>query len=116
MKVLFLVNMGMGALMVVLAIPMILQRVRPNPWYGFKTRKTLSDERIWYPANRYAGKALLIAGAVVAVSALALYLVAGSAAVGPLLGEPLLFALWLTTLMLPLAACVIASLLYVRRL
>jgi uncharacterized membrane protein len=111
-----LLNVGMGVLMAALAIPMILQRVRPNMWYGFRTRKTLSDERIWYPANRYAGQALLIGGAVVALSGLVLYLVAGSAAGGALQGEVLSTVLWLVTLFVPLAATVTASLVYVRRL
>ena len=112
MTFLFLMGVGAGMLMVALAIPMILQRVKPNPWYGFRTRKTLSDPDIWYPANRYAGKALLAAGAVVAVASLVLYWIAE----GLSHGDGGLLALWLIVLYVPLGACVAASLVYVNRL
>jgi hypothetical protein len=29
-----------------LSIPMVLQKVKPNRWYGFRTPKTLSNEKI----------------------------------------------------------------------
>ena len=41
---------------------MILGKVKPNGWYGFRTSKTLSDEGIWYKANAYAGKLILVIG------------------------------------------------------
>ena len=73
MKCLFLAEVGIGILMIILAVPMILQRVKPNIWYGFRTWKTLSDERVWYSANQYAGRALLLAGSVIVVGAMVLY-------------------------------------------
>ena len=63
---------GIGLLMVILAIPMILGKVTPNSVYGFRTKKTLSDPEIWYPANAYAGKWLLAWGVVMMVAALLL--------------------------------------------
>jgi uncharacterized membrane protein len=42
-------------------IPMILGKVPPNSIYGFRTRLTLSSPDIWYPANRFSGRTLLIA-------------------------------------------------------
>ncbi len=51
-------------LAVVLGLPMALGLIPPNRWYGFRTRKTLSSPAIWYPANRYSGWALTIAGAI----------------------------------------------------
>ena len=54
-----------ATLMIILSIPMIQENVKPNRVYGFRTRKTLSDPRIWYSANRVMGKDMLIAGAVV---------------------------------------------------
>ena len=51
-----------GLLLVALSVPMMLGRVRPNVWYGFRTSKTLSDERIWYEANRLSGRAGIVAG------------------------------------------------------
>ena len=60
---------GVGVLMVVLAIPMILGKVPPNNVYGFRTKQTLSDPGIWYPANAYAGKWLLVWGLVMVAAA-----------------------------------------------
>lgn len=62
----------LGGLLVVLSIPLILQKVPPNGLYGFRTEKTLSSDAIWYEANARAGVALLVAGAVVLVGALVL--------------------------------------------
>ena len=47
--------------LVPLAAIMALGRVRRNAYFGFRTPATLSDDRIWDPANRYAGRALLCA-------------------------------------------------------
>ncbi len=41
-----------GFLCVGSAIPLILQRVPPNPWYGFRVQATLENPAVWYPANR----------------------------------------------------------------
>jgi len=62
-----------GLLLVGLSIPLLLRRVKPNWWYGFRTSKTLSDERIWYESNAYAGKWLLLSGIIHTVVSLALY-------------------------------------------
>ena len=64
-----------GLLLIGLAIPMMLRRVKPNRWYGFRTHKTLSDDEIWYASNAYGGKLLLIFGIVHTVTSLVLYFV-----------------------------------------
>lgn len=66
-----------GILFIALGIPLFRGRVPPNSWYGFRTRKTLSDEKIWYAVNRVAGKDMILAGAVVIVSSSILLLFAG---------------------------------------
>ncbi len=62
-------TIGGGLLIVLLAIPMILGKVRPNRLYGFRTRKTLSDPEIWFPANRAAGFAMVVAGLAMMIAA-----------------------------------------------
>ena len=64
-----------GLFLIGLAIPMMLRRVKPNRWYGFRTPKTLSDDAIWYASNAYGGKLLLIFGIVHTIASLVLYLV-----------------------------------------
>jgi uncharacterized membrane protein len=56
-----------SAVVFVLCIPLVLKLVPPNRLYGFRTRKTLSSPEIWYPANVFAGYALMIAAAVTAL-------------------------------------------------
>ena len=55
------------AVIFVLCIPLVLKLVPPNWLYGFRTRKTLSSPDIWYPANVFAGYALMVATAVTAL-------------------------------------------------
>lgn len=43
----------------VLAIPLILGLIPPNRWYGFRTARTLPDERVWYRVNTVGGWAFL---------------------------------------------------------
>jgi len=60
---------AVGLLFVGLGVPLLRGRVRPNSWYGCRTEKTLSDEKVWYAVNRVTGRDLVAAGiAVVAVS------------------------------------------------
>ena len=53
---------GMGSLILLLGIPLIMQKIKPNNYYGFRTKKTLSDEEVWYTANSFAGKMMVIIG------------------------------------------------------
>jgi uncharacterized membrane protein len=49
------------------SIPLILKLVPPNPFYGFRTARTLADRELWFRVNRFAGWAFLaaaIAGAI----------------------------------------------------
>ncbi len=47
---------------IVLAVPLIFQKVPPNGLYGFRTALTTSSDQIWYYANKVLGIALLLAG------------------------------------------------------
>jgi len=69
--------LSIGLLVIVIAIPMILGRVKPNNWYGFRTRTTLSTPDIWYPANAYAGRLLVWLGIVDILASLLLALIPG---------------------------------------
>ena len=56
--------MASGLLLAALCIPMIRRTLKPNAWYGVRTRATLHNERLWYDANAYAGRVLLVAALV----------------------------------------------------
>ena len=70
--ILFLVG---GAVLIGISIPLIQGRVRPNPGYGFRVRRTLEDPNLWYPVNSYSGWWLLGVGLTEIVVATALYFV-----------------------------------------
>jgi uncharacterized membrane protein len=62
-----------GLVFIAIGIPLALERVPPNHWYGFRTVKTFSNQTIWYAANRVAGIDLIIAGVVIALGMLAMF-------------------------------------------
>ena len=51
-----------GVIGIGLAIPMLLSKIPRNAFYGFRTKRTLDSDEIWYPANRFAAKGLLVWG------------------------------------------------------
>jgi uncharacterized membrane protein len=57
-----MVNLVIPLTIVVLAIPLILQKVPRNGFYGFRTPLTMSSDEIWYYANKISGIALVAAG------------------------------------------------------
>lgn len=55
--------LGESLLLMALSVPLILKRVKPNPFYGLRTPKSLANPDIWYHANQLSGRALFAAGA-----------------------------------------------------
>ncbi len=114
MRYIFLVNVGLALLMIGLTVPMIMRWVKPNTLYGFRTSKTMSNESIWYAANRFAGFALAVAGLVIGSGSLVLFRVAGDASSSWSAETTIL--LFLSMLFVPLLGAAGASLLYSRKL
>src|SRR5262245_35998927 len=63
---------AVGLLIAGIAVPLVMGIIPPNHLYGFRSAKTLSDERTWYAANRTAGWDLVMAGLFIAAATLAL--------------------------------------------
>jgi hypothetical protein len=98
-----------GLLMIALATPLILGKVPPNTWYGFRIRLTLDDPGIWYPANRYGAWLLLIAGVGTIIVALLLPLIPGMTSEA--------YGLWVSAYMLlSILLCLVLSVRYARGL
>ncbi len=66
-----------GLLNVCLSFPLARRRIKPNSMYGFRTAKTLSNERVWYDANCYAGRLNLAFGVLFALASIVIYLFLG---------------------------------------
>ena len=62
-----------GLLLAALSVPLILQKIPPNGLYGFRTRSTMENPKLWYLVNAFAGKRLLVVGLGAAISACVLY-------------------------------------------
>ena len=77
MPTLLLLYVISGLVLVIISIPMILGKIKPNLFYGFRVQATLEDPEIWYAVNRYFSKFLLITGLGVMVGSIALYFIPG---------------------------------------
>ena len=56
-----------GPLLVVLGLPLVRRQVRPNVYYGVRTRDTLADEAVWYEVNAMGGRDLIVLGTLFVV-------------------------------------------------
>ena len=61
--------MMLSLILVAISVPLILRRVPPNGFYGFRTPRTLANPTLWYEANVFSGWSLLLAGVVTALLA-----------------------------------------------
>lgn len=97
-------------LIIIVSAPLILGVVPRNRIYGVRTRKTLSDDSVWYRANRFGGWAFML-------SCLPYLLV--TALMPYDRSHPDNFSVWAVHLLgfvLPLAAGTVATLRFIRKL
>ena len=59
---LYLMTFIVPLTIILLAIPLILEKVPRNGFYGFRTPFTMSSDEIWYRANKILGISLLVTG------------------------------------------------------
>jgi uncharacterized membrane protein len=62
-----------NVLFALVALPLVFRKVPRNGFYGYRTRATLSQDFVWYEANAYFGRSLLVASVVGCVAAVYLY-------------------------------------------
>ena len=92
------------------ALPLVLALVPRNRRYGFRSTKTLADDRLWYAANRLGGWTMLLASSV--------YLAFAAACPTTGLGDRR-FGMWLAhfaAFAVPLAGALVLTMRAVRRL
>jgi len=73
MQTLLFVYVGGGLLLALISLPLIAEKVKPNPFYGFRVPQTLENPDLWYPTNKYFAKRLLVVGIVEAIATIGLY-------------------------------------------
>lgn len=99
----------LAGLFVLIAIPLVLRKVPPNCVYGFRTPKTLKNDKIWYEANAYFGRAIIFASPLSALAILILYFI-----VQPT--PDLFFKASLFALVVPSGIAVILTLIRIRNM
>lgn len=77
MTTLLIMYVVFGLLLVGLSIPLLLDKIPPNPWYGVRVPSTLADPVRWYKANRYMARGLLLTGIITVIGAVGLYFAPG---------------------------------------
>ncbi len=82
MTTLLVMFVGSGALMAGLGIPLILQKIPPNPFYGVRVARALHNPAVWYPANAYAGRRFLVLGIGIVLAAVVLFAIPGMDVLG----------------------------------
>ncbi len=99
--------LGIGCLIIGLAIPLVLEKIPPNRWYGFRTSDTLADTELWYKVNRYAGRDLIVYG---------IYWIASGLVINRLnLEPPYGLLIWAGLIWVGMMVVVIRGMLYVNR-
>ena len=63
-----------GFMEVILGMPLLLEKIKPNWFYGFRTPKTMSNKEIWYKSNKYLGRDFIIIGIILIIGSLFLLL------------------------------------------
>jgi uncharacterized membrane protein len=89
----------------IVAVPLALGIIPRNRLYGFRTRRTLADDAVWYPVNRFAGFGIMIASAIYGAVAVA----------RPYDRDFSVWLLHLSTFAIPLALAIIVSGWYLSR-
>ncbi len=62
-----------GLILAGLSVPLILHKIPPNAWYGFRVPSLLKNPPLWYKVNAYAGRRFLVVGLGSSVAAIILY-------------------------------------------
>jgi hypothetical protein len=62
-----------GIFLAGLSVPLILYKIPPNGYYGFRVRSTYENPKLWYKANAYAGRRFLVVGLGTSVGSILLY-------------------------------------------
>jgi len=74
---LFLLYFVGGILLILIAVPLVREKIKPNGLYGFRVQASLEDPVIWYAVNKHFGRRLLLVGVVDCLASVLLYFVPG---------------------------------------
>jgi hypothetical protein len=70
---LFTLYLCLGCVLCLISLPLLFGMIGPNPWYGFRVKRTLDDPAVWYPVNRLGAVWMMAAAVLLMVVAFAGY-------------------------------------------
>jgi uncharacterized membrane protein len=74
MQMLMLFYLGGGILLILLALPLVLRRIKPVRMFVLRFEGEQEGKEKWYQATAYTGSRLMTAGISIVLAALILYL------------------------------------------
>jgi len=99
-----------AVIILVASIPLILGFIPKNRVYGIRTLKTMSNDDIWYKANRFGGWAFFLSGVIYLAAAMV------HPTQGPRDADFTLWLMHLCVLVVPLIASALLTHVYSKRL
>lgn len=75
MQMLLVMYAGGSILLMLLALPLIARKIKPNPFYGFRIQQTLENPEIWYETNQYFARRQLMVGLLQGLASFGLYFI-----------------------------------------
>jgi uncharacterized membrane protein len=105
-----LVFVFIGVVLIVLGIPLLLEKVKPNWFYGFRTPTIVKNKDLWYTVNKQVGKEFIISGIILMIGSI--YMIIFQ----PILTSIQLIIILLMILQLSLVFIIIRGFLLLKRL
>jgi uncharacterized membrane protein len=65
LTVIFIVFISVGMVEIILGLPLLFNKIKPNWFYGFRLPSTVSNEKVWYKINQYFGRDMIISGIII---------------------------------------------------
>lgn len=60
MQTLLIFYVSLSLLQTLIALPLMRDKIKPNPFYGFRVQQTLEKPEVWYAVNRHFGNRLFV--------------------------------------------------------
>lgn len=73
-KFIFITSIFCSLLFIGISIPLTMDAIEPNDYYGIRIDQAFQSEEMWYEINRYGGWALIIASGIMLVANIGLYI------------------------------------------
>jgi len=89
---------------------LLFGKIKRNIFYGFRLPKTLSNDEIWYKANKHVGRDFLVSGIILMLGSLILLLFMDILSIEDIVVIEMLL------LIIPLTALILRGVLYLKKL